>query len=127
MYHHHIVRRDGIAVDLDYVLSVFLVIGCLDSVGRKLSGLTYRHKSGTEFKGKDRTADESSGLDSHHFSNAFVAIKLRKVPTNDMKSARVLEQSCEITEYDTLLREVIHITNVRFQIFHSLKILCLIS
>lgn len=111
MNHNHIVGGDGITMNLYHVFAIFLVVGSADSIGRKLAGLTYGDKSGTKFEGKNRTADKTTGLNSDYFSNAFVAVKLRKIPPDDMKTARIFKKSCDVAEYDSFLREIIDITN----------------
>lgn len=118
MYHHHIVRGYGITVDLYGVLSIFLVVGCAYRVGGELARLAYGHESGTKLKSEYGSSDKSTRLYAHYLSNAFVAIKLRQVPAYDVQATGIFEQCGQVTKYDTLLREVIYVTDVRFQVFY---------
>ena len=76
MQYHDVVGGDGVAVYLDCVGAIFLGVCGLDGVGGELAGLAYGHEACTQLEGQDGTADKSSALDAHYFSNTFVAVKL---------------------------------------------------
>lgn len=86
MEHYYIIGGDGVAVNLDCVLAVFLVVGSLQSVGGKFAGLTHGHESGSEFESQNRTADETARLDAYNLRHTLVAVGLREVPSDDVEA-----------------------------------------
>ena len=53
MDNDNIIGGDCVAVNFDYVYSIFFLILGFDSVSRQFTGFAGRHETGTEFKSED--------------------------------------------------------------------------
>ena len=106
-----IVRGDGVAMDFDDVGAVLLGVFLTDSVGGELAGLSAGDEACAELEGENGAADKAARFDAYNFSDALVAIELRKIPADDVESAGILECGGEILEKNAFCGEVRDVAN----------------
>ena len=74
MQQYHVLLGNGVLVNLYSILAVFLHVGFLQRVSRKLAWLAAHHESCIQFHRQGSPQDESSAFYAHHFGYPFVLI-----------------------------------------------------
>ena len=126
MNHHHVVGRDGIAVNLDGVGSILLSIGFADGVGRQFARLAQRHETGAQLVSQNRATDKAASFDTHHLGHTKMCVFFLDVFGDNGNSFGVLEGSSKVAEHDTLSREIRNGSDKAFHLFNFLFVHCLV-
>src|SRR5947209_5721981 len=113
---------DGVAVNLQNVLSVFEIVRDARHFGRQLLRFAHRHEARAERVGKRGREDKTARLDAEHNINALALEGLRQRVNGQAQTLRVLQQRRDVVEVDARLRKVRHFANEMFESIHWLSV-----